>query len=1470
MAPFSMIPHRYDLIKLVTISLLITAILLGGIIPLFASTDSDGSIHAAVPTLTHNSRLVPAFWNHDEFRPHFPDGNPLSDFAKEQSEERRREIGEYLNSLASFPQHILPDELHQYVFVALAPTKTSSGIAIVAVEQDQHVNLIQVSLKPTSKKLIPALETKQWIQELGDSKTDDPSSHGSSARRHYLLHLLLTTPPNAYPAYNDWNQCIFYTRAEIEQYEISAKIQGTTHRWKTTKAQSSFAFDLELKPLPQKIGAEDSPSTVQEVHVIELETRVSFVDLTSTTTPAKLVLYTKNPVVQVQRPARIAITMPSEILETQKFSVKDTTSSTARKSVYIDGAKLSDRDAQSFLKGNHLFPLLGKDKVYGIVIVFESGEQMSDRVIFSDNVLVHTAKPHLHLSTDGEHKCNRLLTTRAVWGISDFAQKYVKVNTPDITFQTPKAVTITDKQSGQVQFYAKPSARSNPANDANQTIRILASTTMTIDPNVVQRPLPQDYLKVSSAPYDLSIVQDFPASVFALPTRFAHPRNTAPEVMVKVTSLDGDEVLETRYELRKREKSGHSVITNEVLPIETHSNFGYHLILPELSIGSYELVLTSVEKATGNPAPGIEHLKTTQAIPIEVKNLAPVTQLRVQKKTNLPMFDFVVTTRDKAYSDIVSKHHIDISNTLREQGYDVLIRHRDLAVYTDRKYVEQAIDTGNRYPNEDYYYDSQGYQGVLHRYNVSTETSVQEGGRYVETQKSETIEERIPNTSGGSAVFTWKRGKWVCTKPWKGKTLPETITRSCPGGGNVVLRKVGAINNNSDSPPRKGSYENETYTIPFDWTAVYNGVCTRTVRVWEPSTTTVHSYTGYYRGYVNTRYQKPYQESLRFPTTKRELLFDQQSPTREALQSLIQNRIQKETIPTHVFLVGEAIGYDVLDRDPDGDATTVKSVTYQHDPSIFDNPANAEDIVGTTLASELTLPGKYLLTRTIQDLPQDMDDQKESSSSTELIVHRKPIALFEHLVRKIESKNGQNFATLEWNDLSYDPDLEKRDKDRGIATKLFRYRPFDPSRDRMDGETLLTANPDDASWTNGLPNELPTGIYVVSLAVQDKLGAWSDVYMKRIDATVVDAVEIKASLRGMDGHTTTAIPAGERLQLYDVTSRFKNKHSLQYQFPDDTNHLAFEDARPLGDHKYAWSEWSYTIPSHTPDGTYYAKVVGTPSGLVTLPYVVSTPIHIQGEVRQSDKITFSATTSIYASKANVTAFVGTQHETKIALQWIGTEGKQKIWSAELDPSLLDMPSDIYQFDFWASTDSGKTAKDSKQERIEFLSIDSVQIQGSWNKWNTSRFLGYEKIKVQVHTRGKAESVSIRFSPELEAMTYTNSKGDIYRYVDEFGYTVVFPLSLTKVEAQNNSEQSKKEKSNREEAVKENDNKEIWEVSYILPIAPSSINWNNKRVRPSYEMWVEAKTKASKATYTTKLDVTGNVHDLMYIRPGLDK
>ncbi|MBN2558893.1 MAG: hypothetical protein JXB33_09085 [Clostridia bacterium] len=151
-------------------------------------------------------------------------------------------------------------------------------------------------------------------------------------------------------------------------------------------------------------------------------------------------------------------------------------------------------------------------------------------------------------------------------------------------------------------------------------------------------------------------------------------------------------------------------------------------------------------------------------------------------------------------------------------------------------------------------------------------------------------------------------------------------------------------------------------------------------------------------------------------------------------------------------------------------------------------------------------------------------------------------------------------------------------------------------------------------------------------------------------------------------------------------------------------------------------------------------------------------------------------------------------------------------------------------------------------------IRSISISGAWNHWGDEmdhRFLSLEKVFIRIRTRVRTVRAVIRFSPELEAMSYTNSKGHTYDYAEDFfGEYVLFPGDSTLVANNGYGTQY------------------LYLWDYILPMCPETIGWDGIRRRSSYSMTVTVHGYNGKTETISinDIDITGNIYNLLYPQP----
>lgn len=162
---------------------------------------------------------------------------------------------------------------------------------------------------------------------------------------------------------------------------------------------------------------------------------------------------------------------------------------------------------------------------------------------------------------------------------------------------------------------------------------------------------------------------------------------------------------------------------------------------------------------------------------------------------------------------------------------------------------------------------------------------------------------------------------------------------------------------------------------------------------------------------------------------------------------------------------------------------------------------------------------------------------------------------------------------------------------------------------------------------------------------------------------------------------------------------------------------------------------------------------------------------------------------------------------------------------------------------------GNTNQGDKGE----LRIISLDISGSWNHWDNQphRFMALEKITITALVEGNAERALIRLSPQLEAMTYTNSLGHTYYYdSDFFGYTVEFPKDSKLYPESINGEVT------------------VFKWEYSLPLCDETVSWQGIRKGESYKIGFRVFDPSNhhETIIVEDIDITGNIFELLYPQP----
>ncbi|TCT13982.1 hypothetical protein EDC18_10751 [Natranaerovirga pectinivora] len=365
--------------------------------------------------------------------------------------------------------------------------------------------------------------------------------------------------------------------------------------------------------------------------------------------------------------------------------------------------------------------------------------------------------------------------------------------------------------------------------------------------------------------------------------------------------------------------------------------------------------------------------------------------------------------------------------------------------------------------------------------------------------------------------------------------------------------------------------------------------------------------------------------------------------------------------------------------------------------------------------------------------------------------------------------------------------------------------------------------------------------------------------------------EIQANLRTQDNRfSVNSIPASEGLLVTDIKTKFPLAHHLEMAIYNNsgtrlTPIKTVSNSQAIrNNNDWTWNNQTYTIPATLADGNYkfrvYARNSTNPSYVTYTEFdiTVNTPINLVSTIRDTyqldEPMVFTATTSKYATSNTVNLYQGTEYQITRNMTLVNQVNEINYWSY-IHNETRDVPDGTYTARFTATTPSGKSQVVNDEYNLVSLNILEFTIRGAWNHWRGQvnihgnqlrnmphRFMSYEKVYINAIIQGNPDEVYIRFSPELESMVFTDPNGHIYYYQNHIGYTVDFPIHMISSDELH------------------------YEVEYILPLANSTMDYNDYTLRGKY--WVELtaiKGSTVRKIRIDDIDITGNTLDRIYMQ-----
>lgn len=1172
--------------------------------------------------------------------------------------------------------------------------------------------------------------------------------------------------------------------------------------------------------------------------------------------------------------------IPNVGFDIVRFPARDNTdmSKISDRRVLINGQQVDDN---RFFNGNYIFGI-GKDGLKKIDVYYTSTDGSPS--FYTGWAYIYDTKPNAQFRISGSFKQNRKLTATDNCGIGN-----VKI----VTDRYP----ITDYSW---------SFRSINGDDSSRRMRDLGDLKKELlykKPGSYEIELTvTNSLGRISDPYvfDFEVFPDYqPAVEIDLNNSVVTRNEKVSAWNYNAVSTDNDTILSNTIELWY--DSDNSGKYDQRLNIFDGKN-GFPEFTPA-KLGKYKFIDRVVESFGEETLPEFitpeDTVSRTAEREILVENLAPMTGLYVQIPIVRPQVDAYImldANLNGSKAEYAKNNRVESGNYLRSANILPDVELWDMHTYTYSQPAGTTVHTGSSYPSATKTYTSNGYSGTLDRTSVSNNSYLTDEGHYEARTESKTA----TASASQSGSFCPLCGS---VAPNHG----STYSYSDGAGFSGTLSQTDYSYSCSKTSSRCSIHPN-TAIESFSRSWSYSGTVSRQVQVWVPVMVSHNDYTGHYSGTIYKDVRQPYTDPFRATSSKyviyitdgsitdindlkavmsktdaKLILIGQASAKNQiGCDSFILNDRPIEQVVRaaldHVLLESPATEeYTVLagtdnftlnvsDFDEENDAITERKLQYVQDQNYFDNPTGMESFAVNTysdssgwvdnLASKFAKTGKYTIYRRIKDLPSAdsaFAGFSKFSGTPQLVIyaHRKPIALA--VLDWDYDATGNTYKTT-WVDMSYDLDHQYSRPDKGIAERKIMFR-------QTGGE-----------WLYRIPDRLDPGTYELQYFVRDVEGAWSDPFIMNFTLSPAPPMQFKASLRTLDSKfSLSSIPASEYLQAFDVWTRYPYTVSLSSAMSNATMSLLFKAikystaAGTKTGNDISWFNIPYQIPDTTPDGAYSFTITAmgsySQSESKTFSVNVDTPVNLvpgmPAQVATNSSAAISAATSKYVNTTTVQLFRGTAYQTSPLNIPGALSGGQRNWSLNYNVP-ANIPSGNYTARFTARTPNGNSETKDVTFRLENMKIAGVTLSGYWNHWRGQvdlsgrqltiephRFAALECVKIDVSTLGNPDRVVVRFSPELEDMSFTDVNGSTYDYnKDFFGYYVNFPADSTLAVTNNHA---------------------YWE--YYLPLAPSTKDVDGNRLRPQYRMTVTAYKGPYSDTYVTgDIDITGNIYDLTYIQP----
>ena len=1231
-----------------------------------------------------------------------------------------------------------PKNLFDYMYVQQAPTSQLPGSGRLFHQSDNGTIWYQTymidplidKIKPgVTAEIKPKTEIKTDLGKLSPSFTWSWELSGKVNDDDYID--------------DSFERALYYTRYDVEKWELEV-----TYSWpggsKSEKLSSTKNGDLVLQNEKQRavrspdlsITFDKSVLKQNDELIITLTAKAYYYKNSSPdvgtatwrvrfdgTPPTEPVEVTPPPPPEEgPEPLVCKPNIPGDAFDIVPFPASDDTdlSRIASRSVWVDGKPV---DADLFFSGGYVF---GDDKD-GLVTVSmkwtplpgedENGATMCDTYRI---VNVHDTKPRAQFKLyGGSFKENRKMAVENTSDDPNANDPYVLAHYPLVDAQwTWRAIEGSDADrrmrvdgKDYKEFLYKKSG------EYELTLTVTNALGRASDPYVLR----------------FTVIPDHAPAIILHPYSSQISRTETLRLFYDAVSTDGDIIrnqkVEVFYDVR-----GNETYTQKIA--EFSGPLGEEYSPPGGRLGKYRIRVTVDEDFGQETFPEFiteaDRRISTAEMEFEVDNYIPYSDIYTDIPSVRQQVD-VALLLDKNLAqnkiDEVKSAGVELNNRLRYHGMDPNLHIWDMHTYTYSQAASKVVHSGSSYPPATYYHCEGGYCGTLNR------VSATDNGYYYDYGHWETVVD-VP-------------GHWETVVDVPGHW--ETRYREewwCQGYGEngVWYDHPGACTHSTSTPYIR--YIPYQVWVPTTYKEVW--VPPTYKQVWVPDVRWVSNWYGTYSGTIYKDVRQPYQNPYVRAVADKYLIYVSDGTISELadfnkvkglsdgkiiligapgirnqtehdhfirnqgedIRTLIDQAIawiagQSPPSASQTVLVGETFQLLTDETDPENDPIVQRQTMYVHHENFYDNSMGRAPFAladydpagwsSQALHNKFDLPGEYIVYRRVKDQPSTDPALQQygywsNESFTVIRAHRKPIALAE---LDWTYNTSCNCYDTTWVDKSYDLDHNVSDPvNKGIAERKIRYY-----------------RSEDGEWYYKIPDRLLPGTYQLEYLVKDVEGAWSDPFVMDFTLQSVPPPQLRAELRAVDNAFTIAggVPAGEKIQAYDLWTRFPYSVDLQFLMNPTGNIInrtvPYHTGTKTGSDIY-WANETFTIPQTTADGNYTFRVraIGANGTSVHKDFGVRvlTPIHLQPGVEKNgspvdtltvgDPVTLTARTTEYPNQVTVTAFKGTSHQKTVTLSGVtettaGTGAKR--WSAAFTPQ-APIPDGTYTFEWTARTPNGNT------------------------------------------------------------------------------------------------------------------------------------------------------------------------------------